>query len=223
MANLETGERSLQRLFGPRATAAIIVVVLLVIIPLWVILGASMTWRQQDRQIGTMERDVDLKFIEIAIGIIQNNPPTNKETLPMREWAGKVLQHFSARAAPDAAIALTDDEVKTLVGNPIAISGVASFSKTTPTGWVFTSAPISVIEGGLDSSGLPTAGSMVELADISLRTAADEDDEYGHGIIGELSRYCGYVVDGLKGEQGVYLLVKPESLSRCRRMKAIQP
>ena len=50
------------------------------------------------------ERQIDVKMIEIAVGLIRQ-PPIDK-VQPAREWAVKVIEHYSVKLSPQARAAL---------------------------------------------------------------------------------------------------------------------
>lgn len=215
----ETGpiENSLRELFGVKVSAGMIVFALFVASPLWLIAVESMGWWSRSREVRTAEMVANSKFIEIAIAVLENNPKT-PENLPIRQWAASSLQFFSEQISEDGRVRLSDEQVSLLANDAITLTA-GGFSKSNATGWALVNGPVEVLEGATDGDGLPTQGSMVRMKDVSLHTEPYDDDEYGETLIGRFDEICSYVRASALADGGVFLLVSPEALSRCRRLE----
>lgn len=219
MPDLETGAKSLETVFGKRVGSMIVVVAVLVVAPLWLLASEALGWWHQGKQIRNEELTINSKFIEIAVGILQNNEP-DEQTKPIREWAANSLQFFSEQISEDNRVRLTDTQVSLLSKINISISGEAiGFSKANTLGWALISEAVEVLEGSVTESGLPANGSMVRLNNVSIHTEPYDDDEYGVTLMGRFDVVCAYVRDSRTKEGGSFLLISPESLSRCARLK----
>ena len=101
----------------------------------------------------TSNRQMDVKMVEIAVGILSQKPEANIE--PARSWAVDVIQHY-------AQVELTPDVKKALIENRALGYSTPGFNMGYDTSWDTSSGP--TIEAGKGPSppdsvpGLATGG-----------------------------------------------------------------